>query len=318
MIETLLDGDVRRCGRPWLLAGMICLLTFAAGCSLQQITIRQTADVFAKGKLAMDRESDPEFARQALPANIKTIESLLVSAPENEQLLGLLAESYFSYAFGFLEHDITLAETRLAGEAEIEGRIARAVNHHLRARDYGFRLLGRPEFRDAALEPDVDRVESMLSEMDEGDVAPLFWIGNAWGSAINLAQQDPDLVAGLPAVEAIMKRVLELDPSFYYSGAHVFFGVYYADRPPMAGGDPDKAKKHFEAAMERHGDQDLMIPFLYGRYWGEQTQDREFFDKMMDKVLEADLSEHPDTRLRNEIARKRAKFWKEHADDLFY
>lgn len=304
-----------------LLVGLLLSLMVVAGpagCSFEKFTVKQTANVFAKGKLAMDRENNPTFARDALPASIKTLESLLISAPENEKLLRLLAESYFSYAFGFLQHDIYVAEAQLADEAEIESLITRTIDHYTRARDYGFRLLGDQAFRKAAMKPDVDKVKSMLEDMDEDDVPGLFWIGYSWGTAINLAQQNPDMVAALPVVEAIMKRVEQLDDTYFYSGVHVFFGVYYASRPAMAGGNPEKAKEHFEEAMKQHGDVDLMIPFLYGRYWGTQTQNREFFDTMMQKVLEEDLSEHPNTRLRNEIARDRAAFWKEQADDLFY
>jgi hypothetical protein len=86
----------------------------------------------------------------------------------------------------------------------------------------------------------------------------------------------------------------------------------------MAGGDPEKAKKHFEIAMEKAGERNLMIPFLYARFYGAQTQNRELFDKLMGQILEADFGEHPDTRLFNELAKDRAEFWTEQADELFY
>jgi len=292
--------------------------TTLSGCSLEQMTVRQTVDVMAEGAVAMDRETDPVFAREALPASLKTFETLLVKDPGNERLLELLAEGYFSYAFGFVEYDLAEAQVEIAPEERIEKLRDRAVLHYLRARDYGFRLLDRPTLKEAAMKPDLDVVQVELKKLEKEDVPGLFWAAYGWGSAINLAQQDPDLVAGLPVVEAMMERVAELDPSYYDSGVHTFFGVYYASRPKMAGGSPEKAKKHFEKAMERHGDRNLMIPFLYGRYYGAQTQNRELFDRMMKKVSEADLSEHPDRRLNNEVARKRASLWSEHADELFY
>lgn len=289
-----------------------------SGCSLEQMTIKQTVDVMAEGSVAMDREKDPVFAREALPASLKTFETLLVNDPDNERLLELLAEGYFSYAFGFVEYDLAEAQVEVAPEERIERLQERAVLHYLRARDYGFRLLDRPKLEEAAMQPDLEVVQSQLKKVGREDVPGLFWAAYGWGSAINLSQQDPDLVAGLPVVEAMMERVAELDPTYYDSGVHTFFGVYYASRPKMAGGSPEKAKKHFEKAMEQHGDRNLMIPFLYGRYYGAQTQNRELFDRMMKKVAEADLSKHPDRRLNNEIARKRASLWSEHADELFY
>ncbi|MFB6265270.1 MAG: TRAP transporter TatT component family protein, partial [Bradymonadaceae bacterium] len=257
------------------------------------------------------------FARRALPSNIKMLESLLVSDPQNETLLALLAESYYSYAFGYLELDLAKARAGTASEEHIDELTDRTVDHYMRARNYGFRLLDRPKLKRAATQYDVEKVESLLKDVGKSEIAGLFWAGYGWGSAINLAQQNPDMVAAVPVVEAMMRRVEELDPTYYQSGVHMFFGVSYASRPPMAGGDPAEAKKHFEAAMKNHGKQNLMIPALYGRYYGVQTQNRAFFDRMMKRVLEADLSEHPDNRLMNELAQRRAEFWKGRADELF-
>ena len=297
-----------------LAAGLVA----SSGCSLQKMTVRQTAKVLGKGAVTLDRESDPKFARQALPASLKTFESLLVSDPDNTRLLKLCAEGYFSYAFGFLEMDLARAQVELAEEHEIEELTERAVDHYLRARDYGFRLLDRPALEKAAKKPNVEKVKEILKKVEKEDVPGLFWAAYGWGSAINLAQQDPNMVAKLPVVEAMMNRVEKLDETFYDAGVHVFFGVYYASRPKMAGGNPEKAKKHFETAMKLAGDKNLIIPFLYGRYYGAQTQNRELFDEMMQKVLTKDLDKHPNRRLNNSIAQERAEFWTRNADELFY
>ena len=42
-----------------------------------------------------------------------------------------------------------------------------------------------------------------------------------------------------------MKRTHELDPDYNFAGSDLFFGVYYASRPKLLGGDPEKAKEHF-------------------------------------------------------------------------
>ncbi len=300
------------------LAAVACAVAVAAGGCVQRIAVEQTIEALDEGAVAMNRESDPEFARQAFPSNLKTFEALLINAPDNERLLRRLSEGYFSYAFGFLEQDLNEAEIELADEERIDELVGRTILHYRRARNYGFRLLDRPEFREAATNLNVDRVEALLSEMGDAQVPGLFWTAYAWGSLINLAQQDPDMVAALPVVERMMQRVIELDESYYDWGPHLFFGVYYASRPEVAGGDAEQAKHHFETALEGAGESNLMIPFLYGRYVGPQTQDRELFERMMQKVKTADLGKAPDNRLNNEIAKDRAEFWTKHADELFY
>lgn len=293
--------------------GLVALL--ATGCNLQQFTADSTADLLKNGSVALDRESDLEFGRDALPASLKTIETFLVSSPQNEHLLLLLARGFNSYAFAFLERDLEAAQFD-GSQAEVDALTRRTLLHYLRAREYGFRLLRRPALQNAALGGDEKTVVRELKDLSAEDVPGLFWSAYAWASAINLSQNDPDMVAALPFIEKMMRRVIELDPGYFYSGADLFLGVYYASRPVMFGGNPDEAKLHFDAAMARHGQQNLLIPYLYGRFYGTQTQDRAFFNAMMKQVLDADVEKNPDLRLNNEVARDRARFWLEHADEI--
>ncbi|GAG59489.1 unnamed protein product, partial [marine sediment metagenome] len=48
---------------------------------------------------------------------------------------------------------------------------------------------------------------------------------------------NPRAIFDLPKVEALMKRVLELDETYYFAGAHLFFGSLFAARPAMFGGN---------------------------------------------------------------------------------
>ncbi len=288
------------------------------GCSLSKLAVDQTAGALYEGSIVMEREPDAQLARDALPGSLKTMETLLVSSPENEYLLELLAKGYYSYAFAFLETDLEFASYAGGEEAEIKELNRRCVLHYLRARDYGFLLLDNEAVRQAALNGDAKKLKEELKNLDEDDVPGLFWVGYGWASAINLSQDDSDMVARLGEVEAIMKRVQELNDDYFDAGVHYFFGVLYSSRPAMFGGDPEKAKKHFDIAMKRYGDSNLMIPFLYGRFWASQTQNKEVFEEMMNRVVSADLNAHPDRRLNNTIARKRAKFWIENMDELIF
>jgi hypothetical protein len=291
-----------------------------SGCSLQTITVNQTADVLWEGRTALEGEEDPEFAREALPASLKTVETFLASSPENEKLLRILAKGYFSYAFAFLEGDLIQKRAGVTTEEELESLQRRAVIHYMKSHRYGLRLLDNPEFQDAIDDLDLERVQKHLDEMDEDDVPGLFWTAYGWGSAANLNQGDTDMIAALPLVEAIMARTIELDKDFFYSGAHLFFGVYYGSRPPMFGGNPELAKEHFDKAMKQDGDKNLLIPTLYARFYATApgVQDRELFERLLNEVIERDVESYPKVRLNNEIAKDRAAFYLEQADDLFY
>lgn len=292
-------------------------LTALSGCNLQKFTVGTTADVLYPGSLAIERESDPYFAREAMPASLKTLETFLISDPENDKLLEMLGKGYFTYAFGFMEWDLERGQYSMAGDAELELANRRAVHHYLRARDYGLQLLDKPALEEAARSRNVEALDAELKKLKKKDVPGLFWAGYGWGGAINLSQADPEMVASLSVVEQMMNRVLELDDDYFYGGVHVFFGVFFASRPEMAGGDPEKAKMHFDKAIEKH-DGNMMARYLMARYYAPTQQDRELFVSMLEQVANADVRDNENLRLNNEIARERAIFWLKRVDELIY
>ena len=61
------------------------------GCNLNAFTVNSTAPVLKAGSVALDRESDIQHARAAGPASLLTVETFLVSSPDNKNLLEILA-----------------------------------------------------------------------------------------------------------------------------------------------------------------------------------------------------------------------------------
>jgi hypothetical protein len=299
----------------------LLLLTVVAsfsGCSLQKLTVNQTADVLYTGAPALEREADVQFAREALPASLKTVESFLLTAPDNEKLLEIVAKGYFSYSFGFLEWDLERGQYELMEDEQLDELNRRAVLHYLRARDYGFLLAGDEELEKAAKAGDIAKLEDRLNKVKAKNVAGLFWAGYGWGGAINLSQDNPDMVAKLGVVEKIMQRVTELDDEYFYSGVHTFWAVYYASRPEIAGGNPAKSLEHFDIALGRHGEDNMLIHFLKARFYAPTQQDRAMFVETMQKVANANAEGDPNLRLNNEIARERAIWWLDHVDELIF
>ena len=294
-------------------------LTVLTGCNLQRITVNQTADILYTGAPALEREADVQFARESIPASLKTVETFLLSSPKNEKLLEIAAKGYFSYAFGFIEWDLERGQYELMEDDDLAELNRRSVLFYLRARDYGFQLAGDPELEKAAKAGDLKTLDERLNKVKAKNVAGLFWAGYGWGGAINLSQDDPDMVAKLGVVEKIMQRVTELDDDYFYAGVHGFWAVYYASRPDIAGGDPAKALEHFDTAIERHGEYNMMLHYLKARFYAPTQQDRAMFVELMERVATApDMTDHPNLRLNNEIARQRAIWWLDHVDELIF
>ncbi|MFO0632453.1 MAG: TRAP transporter TatT component family protein [Nannocystaceae bacterium] len=286
-----------------------------SGCNLNKLTANATSGMLEFGAIALDRESDLEFARGAFPASLKTLETFLVSSPKNESLLLLLARGYNSYAFAMIESELERAD--LDGtDAEVDELTRRAKIHYLRGRAYGFRLLDEPALERAAFAGDYAKLESELAKLDRKQAPGLFWATYGWLSEINLAKDDPEALTGLGSVERMLARMLELDPDYNAGTPLVLQAVYHASRPKIFGGKPEIAKQFFDRAMAKWGRKNLLVPYLYARFYCPQVQDQALFDRLIAQVLEADVDAEPDLRLNTEVARARARFWRAHADDL--
>lgn len=304
-----------------MLGGVALGLALSAGCNISKLTADTTAGMVLAGTTALDQESDIDFARESLPASLKTLETFLVSSPENPDLLLLLARGYNSYAFGFIEADLDRE-----GEVSVRGEklSRRAVLHYIRGRDYGFRLLNDPALEQAALKGDVKALKAALAGLKIGNgkkdrhrTAGLFWAAYGWISAINLGQADPAMIAGLGPAKLLIEKAYELDPN-YNGGAPILVrAVLHAATPKALGGKPEVAKKFFDEAMAKHGETNLLVPFMYARFYASSVQDKKLYVALMAKVNDADIvALPPNMRLNNEIARDRARFWGPKVGDL--
>lgn len=277
------------------------LALLLSGCSLNTLALRTTTGLMEKGAAAYHEEPDTQLAKEAIASQLKFVEALLRNEPDNKKLLRLTAEGFAGYSFLYME----------------DTQPTRARELYYRARDYALRALnGRPASLGATDQP-LEAVELALAKADKTDVPALFWAAFAWSGAINLSRDSAAAVAELPKTVAMMKRVWELDKEFHFGGPDLFFGVYYASRPAMLGGDNQKAKTHFEWARRITAGKYLMAYVLEARYYAVAVQDRELFTALLNRVKEAPAGTLPGARLTDEIAKEKAAALLEKADDHF-
>ena len=284
-----------------LVVALSCgILLTCAGC-VQQIAVSTVGSIVDDGFGALTEEQDLELAEQALPANLKLIEVMLKNDPDDTRLLRLASEGYSSYALGFVEDDAP----------------DRARVFYLRGRDYALRILRQDEALAKALDGPLDPLKDELAKRGKEDVPALFWAAFGWGGYINLSLTDPYAIADLPRAEAIMAVVANVDSGFYCGGADVFLGTLYGGRPRLLGGDPSRAKRHFERALRINEGKFLMTYIYYARSYAVQQQDEALFDELLTTVEQASLDILPETRLANAIAKKKAQLLKIKKADLF-
>ena len=264
-----------------------------------------TADVWAS-------DNDPEFVCESIPFALSTVEGLLTKQPESQRLLFTAAHGFTQYAYVCVETDaILIEETDYERSRE---QFERALNLYLRAKGYGIRAL---ELRYPGIEHRL-RLEpdSALIETTAEDVALLYWTAASWGAAISSGSDRPDLVADLPAVVAMMERVMALEEGFGDGAIHDVF-VMIRGLPTEMGGDPEAARRHFERALELNGGRMAGTYATYATSVVQGEQDRERFVELMELALAVDPDADPSHRLQNLVVQKRARYMLEHIDDYF-
>ncbi|MCX5815483.1 MAG: TRAP transporter TatT component family protein [Proteobacteria bacterium] len=246
------------------------------------------------------QQSDLKLVREGIPAYLMLMDGMIESVPDNEQLLINAAQIYSSFATAFME--------------ETDPEYAKLL--YGRARHYSLRSLEIRGLKDPA--------QSLFDDFREGvkacgkkDVPYLFWAATSWGNWIKLNLDSMEALAELPRVELMMKKVLELDEGFYYGGPHIFMGIWFASWPRDAGGDLEKAQKHFQRALEMGQGKFLMTYVYYANFYARQAIDKDLFVSTLQKVLDTPVDILPEVTLLNAVARKKAADLLNHKEEIF-
>lgn len=297
-------------------AGLLIPLLAAvlgSGCSIQRFAANRVGDALAGSGTTFSSDDDPELIREAVPFSLKLMESVLAETPRHRGLLLATTSGFTQYAYAFVQQDADELETRdVAAANALRGRARRL---YLRARDYGLRglELNHRGFAEA-LRNDPKAAVRVATKRD---VPLLFWTGASWGAAISVSKNQPELVADVPMVEAMIDRALELDEGFEHGAIHGFLISYEMARKAVPGDAAERARKHFERAVELSGGQ-LASPLVaYAEQVCVQKQNRAEFESLLKQALAINADAKPEWRLENLIIQRRARWLLSRADELF-
>jgi len=279
---------------------VVILALFLTGCSLKVLTVRSMDPIMDDMRTAVNRNTDVDLLRDAMPASIIQLDGFIVAAPDDKLILRG-AEAYFGYANAFVED----TDKKRAGLL------------YLKARDYGLRVLkGYSQFS-KTLDGPEPAFKEMLYGFGAGEVPALFWTANSWLAWIGLNPDDPQALMDLPKVIDMLERVVEIDETFYYGSTHAALGTYYASLPKMLGDNTLKAKQHFDKAFEISQGKMLLMYYLYAKFYAYQVQDRDLFVKTLEKIIQTPSDKYPDMAFANELAKRKAKVLLDNVDMYF-
>jgi tetratricopeptide (TPR) repeat protein len=266
------------------------------GCSMKAQMVRSMDPIMEDMSSVVNMSNDVDLIRDGLPASLIQMDGFIKSDPNNKLLLKA-AESYFGYAFSFVE-DVNRP---------------RASALYLKAREYALRALKKyRQFDEQA--PDLN---DMLANCGKQDVPALYWAAGSWLAWIGLNVDNPEAIMDIPKVEAMLDRVIELDETYYYGMAYAMLGGLYASQPKNMGGNPEKANKQFQKAFNISGSKLLAAQLMYAKFYAVQIQDKALFVNTLSEIIATPVNFFPERNLANEVAKRKAKDLLEKVDTLF-
>ena len=269
-------------------------------------TLASSGDVFT-------RDDDPELVGAAIPFGLKLYESLLDSAPKNRDLLLATCSNFTQYGVAYVE-----TEAAVLGEAQHHDEVAhlnaRALKLYLRAKGYCMRAM-ELRFPGVGQRLLTDPVPA-LAKAEKKDVPLLYWTAASWGSAIALGIDRPDIAIDMPVVRALADRAIALDETWSKGALHEMF-ISLDSLPEALGGSPEKARQHFNRAVELQKGQYPGPYVALATGVSVPAQNRDEFEKLLQTALAIDPEKDPSMRLVTLVQQRRARALLDHIDTMF-
>ena len=265
--------------------------------------VQKASDRFADnfGSAILDSE-DPATVRDGLPAYLLLLDSLIAGQTpgdkSNASLLFAAAKLNGAYAGNFTGDDSKHAQ-RLAKKALDYARSGVCLSDAALC---------------AALDQDPDHFAIILNTSKNPE--PLYALASAWAGYVQTHSDDMAAIADLPKLQALLERVVALDPNHDHGQAYVYLGVLNSLRPESVGGKPELGRKYFEQAIAISGGHNLYAKTLMAQYYARLVFDQELHDRLLTEVLAAD-PKSPGFTLTNTLAQALAHKLQESGKDYF-
>jgi hypothetical protein len=274
---------------------LLCLILAAvAGCAAGL-----TQHLPENLSMAILNQDDPEIVRTGAPAYLLLLDGLIEGDADNSHLLRAAADLYGSYATVFVD-DPDRAR-HLSDRALQYARKAMCTDH--------------PGVCTDATAP-YDKFTAVLDELDKDDVPRLYSLGAAWAGWVQAHNDNWQALADIAKIEAVMRRVVQLDENYQHGRAHLYLGIFNTRLPPTMGGQPDQGRSHFEKAIAISDGRDLIDKVEFARRYARLVYDKKLHDSLLREVLAAEPSAEGLT-LSNVLAQRQARRLLATSDEYF-
>jgi hypothetical protein len=277
-------------------AALAAMLLLTACASLVDKASQRLASNLTAGILAQD---DVATARDGIPSWLLLVDGLIQSDPQNVGMLVAGARLYGAYAGGFITDP------------------ARAQRLSARSFDYARRAvcIAKPKLCQN-MEGPFEPFEAELATTRADDVPLLYGLATAWALRIQNNSSDWKAIADIPKVQALLERVVDLNPGYKEGEPYMYLGVLATLRPASLGGKPEEGKADFEKALALSQGRNQMVRVLYAQRYARLVFDKDLHDKLLNEAIAAD-PHAPGLTLINVLAQQQAKVLLESGKDYF-
>lgn len=286
-----------RCPIRCLLLALVLALSLSGCASLLGGTTQRLAEQLGQAVMNAD---DPATVRDGLPAYLLLLEGLLEGDPDNVDTLLAAARLKSAYASNFVGEDTARAQ-RLARRALDQARRAACIDA-------------------PTLCPVLDGNPQDFAQVVEGlgrrQLDTLYGLAAAWAGHLQVHRDDWNAVADLPKIEALLQRVVALDPLHDGGVPLVYLGVLNSLHPEAVGGQPARGRAYFERAIAVSQGRNLYAKVLMAEFHARLVFDQALHDRLLAEVLAADPRAAGYT-LMNTLAQVRARELQASGVDFF-
>jgi predicted anti-sigma-YlaC factor YlaD len=287
-------------------------------CSIEKMAMRRVADLLAGSSSESEvftGEEDVELVGEALPFALKIYESLLESVQDSPELYLTTGKAFALYSRAYVQMPAEMLPD-VEFDAKVAGQ-ARAKKLYLRARRY---VLAGLDLR----HPGISQIllggedwETALEQVTVEDIDWVYWGALTWMGALTADTFDLEMLLSVPRAASMMARCLELNEGYDDGGIHEFYVSYYGSLPPDMGGSDEKARSHYEKALEYSGGKKASTHVALATTVSIRNQDHQEFRSLLDQALAIDVDQEPGLRLANLISQRQAAWLLENIEDFF-
>ncbi len=277
-----------------MLASLV--LSLLVGCAGTKVTYTAPPVVTAVAPApdaaqAARAEADALWAERGdkdkLVAAIGKYEALWAANPADREVAGLVTRGWYFLGDG---HETEKAAKQAAWSKSI---------------DAGRRCLSLNADFVAKMAQGTETEETAAVAFGKEDVPCLYWTSSAlgkWAKAEGLVTT----LQHIGTVKAWMRRVGELEPTYYYGGPDRYWAAVYAASPSFAGQDLGKSRELFDKVIAGYPTF-LGHHVLLAEMWATKSQDKKTFEEKLNWVLAQPVDTLPEVKPEMEAEQRKAK-----------